>query len=178
MIGMPQHIDQVPTSPDGRHKLAGVLLRPVCIAMLLWAWAFTAQATDGGNFWHLQASVYTAHAHHDADHNNNNDLLGLERDWDSNWLAGAAVFRNSFRQHSSYFYGGKRFDSESYPVYAKLTGGLLHGYHGKHQDKVPLNHYGVAPVILPSLGFTVHGITAEVVLIGTNVALFTVGFRF
>lgn len=45
-------------------------------------------------------------------------------------LAGSATFRNSFSQRSNYAYLGKRFDSDSYPVYLKLTGGLLQGYRG------------------------------------------------
>ncbi len=68
-------------------------------------------------------------------------------------LAGGATFRNSFSQRSNYAYLGKRFDSDSYPVYLKLTGGLLQGYRGEYRDKIPLNRFGVAPAIIPRWAF-------------------------
>ncbi|MFS2155680.1 sn-glycerol-3-phosphate transporter, partial [Rhizobium sp. Rhizsp42] len=86
--------------------------------------------------------VYTRQFSPDSDHNNNQDLIGLEREQASGWLFGGATFRNSFSQRSYYAYAGKRYESADYPVYIKLTGGLLQGYSGKSQDKIPLNHFG------------------------------------
>ena len=130
------------------------------------------------DFWYAQTSVYTRHFSPDPEHNNHQDLIGLEYHHRSNWLAGAATFRNSFRQRSYYAYGGKRFDSESYPLYLKLTGGLLEGYHGKYQDKIPLNRFGVAPVIIPSVGVHYGPMASELVLLGFNDAMVTTGLRF
>ena len=79
------------------------------------------------DFWYVQTSVYTKHFSPDPEHNNNQDLIGLEYHDRSGWLVGGATFRNSFRQRSYYAYAGKRFDSDMYPVYFKLTGGLLEG---------------------------------------------------
>ena len=129
------------------------------------------------DFWYVQTSVYTRHFSPDPEHNNNQDLIGLEYNDASGWLAGGATFRNSFSQRSYYAYAGKRFDSENYPVYLKLTGGLLEGYHGEYQDKIPLNRFGVAPVIIPSVG-AYHGpVAAELVLLGFNAAMITAGLR-
>ena len=68
------------------------------------------QAKDQG-FWYLQTSVFTKHFSPDPDHNNNQDLLGLERNEASGWVYGAATFRNSFSQRSYYAYAGKRYQS-------------------------------------------------------------------
>ncbi|MCU1749735.1 sn-glycerol-3-phosphate transporter [Pseudomonas sp. 6D_7.1_Bac1] len=128
--------------------------------------------------WYLQTSLYTKHYSPDPDHNNNQDLIGLERDEASGWLFGAATFRNSFSQRSYYAYAGKRYESANYPVYIKLTGGLLQGYSGEYKDKIPLNHFGVAPVIIPSLGAHYGPVAAELVLLGFNAAMITTGVRF
>lgn len=129
-------------------------------------------------FWYIQTSVYTRHFSPDPEHNNNQDLIGLERNEPSGWVYGAATFRNSFRQRSYYAYAGKRFDHHDYPVYAKLTGGAIQGYRGEYRDKIPLNRYGIAPVIIPSIGAYVGPVAAELVLLGANAAMITTGLRF
>ncbi|MGF6284076.1 sn-glycerol-3-phosphate transporter [Pseudomonas silensiensis] len=128
--------------------------------------------------WYLQTSVYTKHYSDDPDHNNNQDLIGLEREQASGWLFGGATFRNSFSQRSYYAYAGKRYESADYPVYVKLSGGLLQGYTGKSEDKIPLNHFGVAPVIIPSVGAHYGPLAAELVLLGFNAVMVTTGVRF
>ena len=138
----------------------------------------TPATEDDKGFWYAQTSVYTRHFAPDPEHNNNQDLIGLEYHHRSGWLAGGATFRNSFRQRSYYAYTGKRFDSETYPVYLKVTGGLLEGYHGKYQDKIPLNRFGVAPVIIPSVGVHYGPVATELVLLGFNAAMVTTGLRF
>ena len=50
--------------------------------------------------------------------------------------------------------------------YFKLTGGLLHGYKEPYDDKIPLNDLGVAPAILPTLGFQYKFFVAEANLAG------------
>ncbi|MHC8302777.1 sn-glycerol-3-phosphate transporter [Pseudomonas sp. ZS1P83] len=134
-------------------------------------------AKDTGS-WYLQTSVFTQHFSPDANHNNNQDLIGLEREQASGWLFGGATFRNSFSQRSYYAYAGKRYESADYPVYFKLSGGLLQGYSGKSQDKIPLNHFGVAPVIIPSIGAHYGPLAAELVLLGFNAVMVTTGVRF
>jgi hypothetical protein len=151
-------------------------------AMLLLIQAGSALAADDSQqdkgFWYVQTSVYTKHYSPDPEHNNHQDLIGIERNEASGWVFGGATFRNSFSQRSNYAYAGKRFDSAEYPVYLKLTGGLLEGYSGKYQDKIPLNHFGVAPVIIPSIGTHYGPLAAELVLLGANAAMVTTGIRF
>ncbi|EPL14701.1 hypothetical protein [Pseudomonas sp. CF161] len=155
-------------------RLSGLLLLAHAGAALA---SGDTQAPDQG-FWYLQTSVFTKHFSPDPDHNNNQDLLGLERNEASGWVYGAATFRNSFSQRSYYAYAGKRYESANYPLYLKLTGGLLEGYRGKYQDKIPLNRFGVAPVIIPSLGTYYGPVAAELVLLGANAAMITTGVRF
>ena len=106
------------------------------------------------------------------------DLIGLEWNDASAWLFGGATFRNSYDQQSLYGYAGKRFESADYPVYVKLSGGLLYGYKGEYRDKIPLNNLGVAPVIIPSVGAHLGPITAELVVLGVSATMINVGLRF
>lgn len=159
-------------------------MKKLSIGLLL---AITQTAHAGGReasapadpgTWYLQTSVYTRHFSPDPEHNNHQQLLGLEYHDASGWLLGGATFLNSFDQRAYYAYGGKRYDSADYPLYVKLTGGLLEGYHSKYQNKIPLNRYGVAPVVIPSLGTYYGPVSAELVLLGFNAAMITTGVRF
>ncbi len=135
--------------------------------------------SDREGFWVVQTSVYTRHFSPSPKHNNHQNLIGLERNEASGLVYGGAVFRNSFAQRSVYGYVGKRFNSSRFPaVYLKITGGLLHGYRGEYRDKIPLNRYGVAPVIIPGVGVNLGPVVAEAVLLGASAAMLNVGFRF
>lgn len=151
------------------------------LAALLMTQAGHALAKDDAQdqgFWYAQTSVYTRHFSPDPEHNNHQDLIGIERNQASGWVFGGATLRNSFRQRSNYAYVGKRYDSRDYPVYLKVTGGLLQGYRGDYKDKIPLNRYGVAPVIIPSIGTHYGPLAAELVFLGANAAMVTSGVRF
>lgn len=139
-----------------------------------------AQAESGREgFWVVQTSVYTRHFSPSPEHNNHQNLIGIERNEASGLVYGGAAFRNSFAQRSVYGYVGKRFNSSRFPaVYLKVTGGLLHGYRGEYRDKIPLNRYGVAPVIIPGVGINLGPVVAEAVLLGASAAMLNVGFRF
>lgn len=157
--------------------------KALCCCLLILAYASTTLAQDNTTqddkgFWYLQTSVYTRHFSPDSEHNNNQDLIGIERNETSGLVYGVATFRNSFSQRSFYTYAGKRFDSDTYPVYLKLTGGLLQGYRGEYKNKIPLNRFGIAPVIIPSVGAHYGPVAAELVLLGFNAAMITTGVRF
>lgn len=157
--------------------------KALCCCLLILAYAGTTLAQDNTTqddkgFWYLQTSVYTRHFSPDSEHNNNQDLIGIERNEASGLVYGVATFRNSFSQRSFYTYAGKRFDSDTYPVYLKLTGGLLQGYRGEYKNKIPLNRFGIAPVIIPSVGAHYGPVAAELVLLGFNAAMITTGVRF
>lgn len=128
-------------------------------------------------FWYVQTSVYTRHWSPEPDHNNNQDLIGLERHRADSYLWGASTFRHSFGVRSTYVYGGKRYDFAGTPFHAKLTAGLLHGYRNEYRDKIPLNRFGIAPAIIPSLGVNYGRVGADFVVLGTAAAMINVGVR-
>ena len=128
----------------------------------------------------FQTTLYTVHYNPSPDHDNHQNLIGVEIDRSDNWLYGVGEFDNSFGQPSQYVYAGRRFHlTGSNPeLYAKITAGLLHGYKGAYKDKVPFNGLGVAPAVIPSLGIRIDRFDAEVVILGTAGATFTVGVNF
>lgn len=146
----------------------------------LYADDFVAPASDWSiERWTYMASVYTRHFDPEPDHENDQHLLSVEAGFSNNWLLGAAVFDNSYGQNSQFVYIGKRWQiSDSDYWYAKLRGGLLHGYKEPYDDKIPLNGLGVAPAVIPSLGFQYRNFVSELSVAGTAAAMITVGFEF
>lgn len=129
--------------------------------------------------WQVQFSFYTKHFDPEPEHNNDQNLIGVEAIFENDWLAGIAIFDNSFGQPSQFAFIGKRwalFDSEHW--YVKLMGGLLHGYKEPYEDKIPLNSLGVAPAILPALGFRYRRVVIEANLGGVSALTLTAGIRF
>ena len=57
----------------------------------------------------------------------------------------------------------------------KVAAGILHGYTGEFQNKIPLNSSGVAPAIVPSVGYCINRFCSELVVFGTAGVLVTVG---
>lgn len=151
--------------------------RFVLLAALLLGMPFAGATEADGDYWYLQTSVITRHWTPDPDHNNHQDLIGLERNRADGWVWGGATFRNSFSQRSNYVYAGKRYDLDNSPIYFKVTAGALQGYHGKYRDKIPLNHYGVAPAVIPSIGAQFGRFGAEFVALGANAGMINVGMR-
>lgn len=140
-----------------------------------------AEAGDGWNIksWNIQTSVYTRHFDPEPEHNNDQNLIGIELVFENDWLAGVAVFDNSFGQKSQYVFMGKHWQILKSPYwYFKLTGGLLHGYKEPYEDKIPLNGLGIAPAIVPALGFRYKRVFSELNLAGTSAITVTVGFSF
>lgn len=127
--------------------------------------------------WYVQTSVWTTHFDPQPDHNNNQNLIGVERHRDDSYLWGAATFRHSFGERAWYGYAGKRFEFEGTPFNAKLTGGLLYGYRGEYRDKIPLNRFGVAPAVIPSVGVSYQRLGVDLVLLGAAAAMVNVGVR-
>src|SRR6266568_744500 len=126
---------------------------------------------------YLETSVHTVHFHSDPAHVNKQKLILGEWNITEQWLLGASVFDNSFGQRSEYVYGGWRFRplERAQPFYLKISAGLVHGYKDPYRDKIPLNHSGVAPVIVPSLGYCFNRICSEVVVFGGAGLLWTLG---
>jgi hypothetical protein len=126
---------------------------------------------------YLQTSLVNVHFHYDPAHVKYPKLIYGEYHFSDQWLAGAAVFDNSFGQSTEAIFGGWRYRPlpEFQPLYLKILGGVIHGYHGQYRDKIPLNHSGFAPVIIPSIGACFSRFCSEMVILGGAGLLFTVG---
>jgi hypothetical protein len=131
---------------------------------------------------YFQFAYYTIHFHYDADHQQSylfDAEYHFKETWlGGQWIAGMALFQNSFGQFSQYLFGGLvwRPIEDHQPFYVKLTAGPLHGYSGQYKDKIPNNSSGVAPAIIPGVGYCVmKRYCGEFVLLGTNAALLTIG---
>lgn len=129
----------------------------------------------------VQTSLHTTHFSPKPEHNNNQRLIGVELHNPELWFAGFARFKNSFSQDTHYLYVGRElpiWESGDIRVRAKLTAGGLHGYRGEYRDKIPFNRYGIAPVILPTLGVRWNRLEADLIAFGTAGMMVTTGLYF
>jgi hypothetical protein len=64
-------------------------------------------------------------------------------------------------------------------LFVKVTAGILYGYVGKYQNKVPLNHNGFSPAIIPSIGYRLseHD-SLQVKVLGNAGLMFSYGRSF
>ena len=141
------------------------------------AWEFYIPKNDDLYLW---AGTYT--------HFNNKDtysggawLVSLEVIKPNNHLYGLALFNNSFDQFSQYLFYGKMFNLDStYPgLRAQLTAGLIHGYKGEYKDNLLFNEQlGVAPVIVPGIGYQKNQWGVDLFLLGKQGVLLGVGYQF
>jgi len=131
--------------------------------------------------WYLNFAYYTWHFHYDPAHKQSyavNLQYRFNEYWlGGQWLVGLGLFQNSFGQFSEYLYGALQWRPipEHQPFYVKVSAGLLHGYEGQYQDKIPFNSTGTAPAIVPGVGYCWVRYCSELVLLGGNGMLFTVG---
>ena len=121
--------------------------------------AQAAQTTEGPGLlgpghWRMAAAPYSLHFRFSAEHKRV-WAIGLERQRDDDWLAGASFFSNSFGQPSAYLYVGKRFPAlfGEPRLFGQASAGMLYGYRGQYQNKVPLNYKGFSPGALIGLGW-------------------------
>lgn len=138
----------------GAWLTAGVLLSVSPAQAYDWGDGFNLSSKSGDRL-NLIASPYTAHFH-PSDEHEYVWLLGVERERADGALAGAAYFSNSFGQESGYIFpwGEIYRNVFDHPhMYVKWTAGLLYGYRGKYENKVPLNHGGFSPAVVPALGW-------------------------
>lgn len=146
-----------------------------------WKDGFDLQARPGDRYG-LMYSPYTAHFHPSPEHHYV-WLLGVERERADSQLAGITLFSNSFGQPTTYIFPwGKVYrDVFDRPgLFAKLTAGLLYGYRGRYEDKVPFNHDGFSPAIVPAVGWeSGDRYQVQVNLLGANAVMlqFTLGLR-
>jgi len=131
---------------------------------------------------YFQTSVATVHFSSDPDHDNTQDLIygewRLPYYWlGGQWLVGASFFDNSFGQSSQFVFGGLlwRPVEKAPEFYIKVAAGVIHGYTGEFQNKIPFNSSGYAPGIVPGIGYCYNRFCGEMILFGTAGILWTVG---
>jgi hypothetical protein len=140
-----------------------------------------AAVEDGDQLrWNISLSPYTHHWRYSPDHKPV-FLASLEKRWMRDRFCGVALFRNSFGQPSTYVYVGKQWDGvlDNPKLFTKVSAGLIYGYKGKYQHKIPFNDYGIAPAVIPSLGWQFNRQeSAQVMVLGTAGLLFAYGKSF
>ena len=126
---------------------------------------------------YLETSLYTRHFSSDPAHVDKQKLVLGEWNITEQWLVGASFFDNSFGQPTQYVYGGWRYRpfEQLQPFYVKVSAGLTHGYKDQYRDKIPFNHSGIAPIVIPSIGYCFSRVCSELVLFGGAGMLVTLG---
>lgn len=150
-------------------------------AAMMYSLGANAAASAGdasGDVIMVQVSPYSIHYDEGPEHSGWPWLVGVEWQHSSRWLAGYAYFNNSFDQKCHYIYGGYIFSlGEKYRNwYLKVTGGVILGYDEPYEDKLPINHNGVAPVIIPGVGYRFDRFNVQVNLLGANGLMLTIGY--
>jgi len=157
------------------------IIRYLIFLLLLSPFRAQAEEEHWYNFDHLYLYGGTyVHFESSEDHDGPNILVALEAVRSDDWLYGLALFDNSFNQFSQYLYGGKNwyFHDNWEGFHAKVTVGLIHGYKDEYKDKIPFNELGIAPAIIPSIGYKKGRFEADMMLLGNSAMLFTVGMDF
>jgi hypothetical protein len=156
----------------------------LCFALLLPATACLSAETGEwdilkpGDVIMIQGAPAAYHFHSSPDHVKYSWMIGTELQRGTDWLAGYAYFNNSFGQKCHYLYGGKSWtlgESDS-NWYVKVTAGLIEGYKDPYKDKLPINPHGIAPVIVPALGYRHDRFNVQVSLLGAQGLMATVGY--
>ncbi|MET0543107.1 MAG: ABC transporter ATP-binding protein [Variovorax sp.] len=142
--------------------------------------AESARAKSDDGAWELVVGPFALHWSNEDEHSNV-VLLGIEREQADGYIWGLSAFRNSFAQPSAYAYYGYRWN-ELFGVpalYFKLSGGIIYGYKGQYEDKVPYNHNGFGLGIIPAIGYKLTSKDAlQVGALGTAGLIFTYNRRF
>jgi len=114
----------------------------------------TAARIEVASHWRLTASPYTVHFNYSDEHRPV-WAIGMELQRADRWLFGGSFFNNSFGQPSGYVYVGQRYEGllDMPQLFWQWSAGMLYGYRGEFQDKVPLNYNGFSPGALLSLGW-------------------------
>ena len=135
-------------------------------------------AVSTGNVIMIQAAPGVLHFDPSPDHTNHSWLLGAEWLHTSRWLAGYSYFNNSFGQKSHYLYGGHWWPVQKNDPhwYFKVTAGVIYGYKEPYEDQIPFNHNGIAPGIVPGVGYKLDRFNIQLNLLGIRALMVTVGY--
>lgn len=127
----------------------------------------------------IQGAPGVIHFNPDPGHARHSWLVGAEWQRPSHLLVGYSYFNNSFNQKSHYLYGGRCWPACATDTgwYVKLTGGLIAGYKKPFEDKIPFNHNGVAPGVVPALGYRMDRYNVQLNFLGKAALMVTVGYE-
>lgn len=154
-------------------RLAPCACRRGAIAAALVAGAAVSPAADvdsvlGPGHWRLVLSPGMVHVN-PSDEHEWVWAVGVERQREDRWMFGASYFSNSFGQPSGYLYVGQRYDQlwHQPSLFFQWSAGLLYGYRGEYEDKVPFNNNGFSPGAVFSLGWQLDPrLSAQLNLLG------------
>ena len=172
-----------------RHSAIGAAIVALLVAPSAWAINSTSGDETGYEAVHktdyqagyetvIAASLYNHHYSSSPEHVRFSPLVALELRRADGWLIGAALFRNSFGQFTQLAYGGYLWNFGNSGLYGKMTAGLMHGYTGKYQHRVPLNYRGFSPGAIPALGYKKGPLRLESQFIWKSGVMLTAGFAF
>lgn len=125
-------------------------------------------------------SPYTHHWSHNPEHKHV-VLVALDEALPGDRFCGISFFSNSFGQPSVYVYAGQKFNGFlGVPeLFVKLTAGILYGYVAPYEDKVPLNHHGFSPAIIPAIGYQLNTHdSVQIKILGNAGLMFSYGRSF
>ena len=140
----------------GAFATAAALAAPA----LAWAqpalWSGWGESIARADQWRIVVSPYTQHWR-PSDEHRHVWAFGAERAGPDGRFWGLSYFTNSFGQPSAYAFIGQRYSGVlgQPSMYVQWSGGIMYGYTGKYQSKVPLNVRGFSPGFVPSLGFQI-----------------------
>jgi hypothetical protein len=147
-----------------------------------WKKAWDAPEPWRTDRFYIQTSVATVHFHSDPKHDDTQKLIYGEwrlpqRFLDGQVIVGASFFDNSFGQPSQFVFGGLLWrPAEKVPeLYVKVAAGVIHGYKGEFKNKIPYNHSGYAPGIVPAVGYCYNRFCGEMIVFGGAGMLWTLG---
>lgn len=128
----------------------------------------------------ISFSPYTVHWSRNPEHKHV-VLVAVDEQLPGDRLCGLSLFSNSFGQPSVYVYAGQQFkDVLGIPqLFIKLTAGILYGYVEPYENKVPLNHHGFSPAIIPVIGYQFNQRDSlQLKVLGNAGLMFSYGRRF
>ena len=115
------------------------------------------------------------------DYDGKNLMIGLEGSKNNGEIHGLILFDNSFGQFSQYAYMGKTWNLKGKLInfHTKITVGIIHGYKEPYDNKIPLTtRNGWSPGIIPSFGYKKGNIGFDLMLLGYDAIMFSVGADF
>ena len=171
-------------------------LKTLWLFLALAACGLTAQAQTGNRYCpdilsvpgapeptHRGEFLFSPYTHHFnySDEHKPVVLVAMDEQLPGGRFCGLSFFSNSFGQPSTYVYAGQQFNGlfDNPKLFVKVSGGIIYGYVGKYQNKVPLNSHGFSPGVIPSIGynFNQHD-SLQMQVLGTAGLMFSYARKF